>query len=599
MKKILRTIMIMAMAAMTFTACEDVPAPYNVFDGNQSGSDIEDSGAAGTGTQENPFNVAAALAKCKETGQTNTEESYYAKGIVISIEEFSSQHGNITLNISDDAKGTNSLKVYRALGPGNKAITNQDLVKVGDEIVVCGQLVNFKGNTPEFTQGCYIVSVNGVGGGSQTGNGTPKGSGTLNDPYNPVAATNVAKALAADAKTSNDVYVKGIISSIESTFTKSGDFGNATFFISEDGKQADEFYIFRTLYLNNQKYTTGTDIKVGDEVIICGKLTNYKGNTPETAEKESYLYSLNGKTGSGTDDTPTYIGSLEQPISVTEALQVANSLADNETTTAYYYIEGMVTELGNTADEIGPNSSKKYKDMNYYITDLLPSNEPAQLYVFRGKYLNKADFTSIEQLKPQDRVVICGKLQKYIDTKNNNAVVLEVKDSYIAKLNDETGEVDNPDNPDNPTPQPGDVGEVSGNTITANFTAWGLANDADLTTLTLVDGTTLTFAQNDGRNMPKYFEVDESARLYALNSMQIKAQKKTITKVVLNCVKSRTGNETIKAEAGNEAATLSKDDTTITVETSGSESVNIINDHTSNSGGTQVRMVSIEITYAE
>ena len=34
----------------------------------------------------------------------------------------------------------------------------------------------------------------------------------------------------------------------------------------------------------------------GDEVIICGKLVNYKGNTPETVANKNYIYSLNGKT---------------------------------------------------------------------------------------------------------------------------------------------------------------------------------------------------------------------------------------------------------------------------------------------------------------
>ena len=36
--------------------------------------------------------------------------------------------------------------------------------------------------------------------------------------------------------------------------------------------------------------------EVGDDVIIYGKLMNYKGNTPETVANKSYLYSLNGKT---------------------------------------------------------------------------------------------------------------------------------------------------------------------------------------------------------------------------------------------------------------------------------------------------------------
>ena len=54
------------------------------------------------------------------------------------------------------------------------------------------------------------------------------------------------------------------------------------------------------LYFGNQKYVSGqTDIKVGDEVVVYGKLMNYQGNTPETVGNEAYLISLNGATEGG------------------------------------------------------------------------------------------------------------------------------------------------------------------------------------------------------------------------------------------------------------------------------------------------------------
>ena len=104
--------------------------------------------------------------------------------------------------------------------------------------------------------------------------------------------------------------MKGKISRIASggTYTESGTYGNASYYISADGSENGEFYIFRSLYFNGEKYTSGTDIKVGDEVIVYGALMNYKGNTPETVSGESWLYSLNGATdgsgGGGGGDTP-------------------------------------------------------------------------------------------------------------------------------------------------------------------------------------------------------------------------------------------------------------------------------------------------------
>lgn len=86
----------------------------------------------------------------------------------------------------------------------------------------------------------------------------------------------------------------------------SAQFGNASFYISDDGKEDHKFYVFRTLYLNNKKWTEGqTNVAVGDEVVVCGSLTNYMGNTPETVQGETYLVSLKSNGGgTETPDTP-------------------------------------------------------------------------------------------------------------------------------------------------------------------------------------------------------------------------------------------------------------------------------------------------------
>ncbi|MDY6276827.1 MAG: choice-of-anchor J domain-containing protein, partial [Bacteroidales bacterium] len=75
---------------------------------------------------------------------------------------------------------------------------------------------------------------------------------------------------------------------------------------------------FRILYLKNEKFAAGqTDIKKGDDVVILGKLMNYKGNTPETVSGAAYLYSLNGKTeddgngGGGTTDETYFTETFE------------------------------------------------------------------------------------------------------------------------------------------------------------------------------------------------------------------------------------------------------------------------------------------------
>ena len=87
----------------------------------------------------------------------------------------------------------------------------------------------------------------GPGPGPDPQPGNPTGSGTLADPWNAVAANNFVAALAADTPTEQDYYIQGKIAKIANNGTFSDKFGNATFYISDDGTNANTFYIYRTL----------------------------------------------------------------------------------------------------------------------------------------------------------------------------------------------------------------------------------------------------------------------------------------------------------------------------------------------------------------
>ena len=127
--------------------------------------------------------------------------------------------------------------------------------------------------------------------------------GTLSNPYTPAEAAAAVAGLKWTSNTeyesTDEVYMKGKICKIanKGTYTEGGTYGNASFYLSADGTGDGEFYVFRALYLGNKKFEAGqTDIKVGDEVVVYGKLMNYQNNTPETVSGKAYLYSLNGKT---------------------------------------------------------------------------------------------------------------------------------------------------------------------------------------------------------------------------------------------------------------------------------------------------------------
>ncbi len=114
------------------------------------------------------------------------------------------------------------------------------------------------------------------------------GDGTRANPYDCTAAIYLMQSLGADVQ-SDDIYLKGTISSITDV---SPQYGNATFYISDGNAN---LLVYRCLYLGNTKFTREDQVKVGDEVVIFGKVVNYKGNTPETVQG-SYIYSINGST---------------------------------------------------------------------------------------------------------------------------------------------------------------------------------------------------------------------------------------------------------------------------------------------------------------
>ena len=303
MKKLFYSVFAIVFAALTFTSCDDVPMPYDTPEANSGGTTYE--GAEGEGTLESPYNVAGALQfiSALEPG-VNSENAIYIKGTISSIEEEFGSFGNATYYITDPGSKY-TFYVYRSLFLNNqKWKSGNTQIQIGDEVIICGKVVNFKGTTPEtVANDSYLYKLNNetsTGGGGTTGEA--KGRGTQNDPYNPVAAINAVKDLTwtanSEYQTTEEVFVKGKISRIadNGTYTASGTNGNATFWISEDGSTNDEFQCFRVLYLGNKKFSNGADIKVGDNVIIYGKLMNYRGNTPETVANQAYLFELNGDT---------------------------------------------------------------------------------------------------------------------------------------------------------------------------------------------------------------------------------------------------------------------------------------------------------------
>ena len=111
-------------------------------------------------TADDPYTVAEAIARCEAIGATSDGVYYYAKGKITQIAEVSTTYGNATFAISD-VGASNALICYRSFYLQNTKFTAEDQIKVGDEVIITGKLVNYKESTPEFSGEVYIYSLNG------------------------------------------------------------------------------------------------------------------------------------------------------------------------------------------------------------------------------------------------------------------------------------------------------------------------------------------------------------------------------------------------------------------------------------------------------
>lgn len=415
----------------------------------------------GSGTFEDPYNVSAAndfIDKGDYAGK-----KVFVKGIVsrvddIDDEQFNRYH-NLTYYISDDGTSAGQLEVYRGKGLGGADFENKDDLKVGDEVIVYGELTLFSGSIKEFTQDSQLAFLNGQASKpSDPVSGEATGDGTKDNPYNAAAANQLANSLADNAN-SNVVYIKGKVSSIKENYDSKNPntgqyYGNATYYISDDGSSNGQFYIFRALYLGNKEYDgTGDLLQPGDDVVICGKVTKYVSNygtTLETVQKEAYLYSLNGKVveGSGNEEPSgeaTGDGTANSPYNCVAAIKVCNALASDAKTDKDVYVKGKVVSIKENYNTVNNSTGEYFGNITCYISD--DGTTTNQFQIYRALYFGNQPYTEGTMPKVGDEVVFCGKLMNF----RGNTPETSQKEAYLYSLNGSTS------GGDTPTPSPTDT----------------------------------------------------------------------------------------------------------------------------------------------
>ena len=246
-------------------------------------------------------------------------------------------------------------------------------------------------------------------------------SGTLTNPFSVEQAIAYCNTLSGES--ANDFFVKGKISKIVNNGEFSSKYGNASFWISDDGEFHDDltldFEAYRVLWLGNNKWADGNaQISVGDEVLICGKLTLYKG-TAETSGNKAYIYQINGVSSDANG-----IGSAVAPFNIAGAIAAIDGGVKSDV-----FVEGVVSKIVYTF-------SANYGTGTFWISDDGTFNDDAtkDFEAYSVYWLgNKAWADGNDQIALGDKVVLHGQLTKYKTTYETSS-----KKAYVYSVNGKT-----------------------------------------------------------------------------------------------------------------------------------------------------------------
>lgn len=312
------------------------------------------------GSENNPYTVAEALAVIDGLADgAKTPTTVYIKGIISEIVEVStfnestnSGYGNATYWLSDDGT-TNGVQAFRGFYLDNAKFTATDQIQVGDEVVVVGELQRYVKN----------------------GTMTPE-----------VAQGN---------------YIVSIVNSGKPSAELSFDPTELTVEIGDD---------FTEPTLNNPYNVavtyTSSDENVA-EVDADGSLTiNGAGTaiiTATFAGDDNYAAGDASYTLTVVDpDAPG--ASIDNPYTVEEAIAFIETLGTS--TSGDVYVKGIISQI----DEV----SVDHGNATYWISD--DGETTVQMEVYRGKYLDGANFEDEGQIAVGDEVIVFGKLKDYNGT---------------------------------------------------------------------------------------------------------------------------------------------------------------------------------------
>lgn len=473
MKKILYSVMALAIATMTFTACEDVPAPYdtpNGGGGNGTGSLPYASANLNTGwtlvevtagaqpwSKGNSYAQATGYQKWDGASEKSNKA---VEGWLVSPAISTVGYENVKLSFNHTIKYTNNVtgweanhKVYASTDYNGSTATWTELdftpvaspysdwtlyssgeiqlpaEFVGKETVYIGFWFKAPATASTIWELQSFKMEEGIAEATPAPEPTPtEDLGTAEAPLTVAKALEIINGYEDSGESTTEAYVKGIIVSVDNYNSQ---YKSITYWISDDGTENGKMQVYSGKGLNGADFAAKTDLNKGAIVVVKGKLKKFmqSGTAKPEINSGSQIISIENN-GGGEPTTQTVVGSIDDPVTVAAALAAVDALAEGATSTEWYYVKGKVKSIKTAADKIA-----QYKNIDYYITD--DGNNEIQIY--RGKNLNNTDFTSADQLKVDDEVIVFGQLMKYKNA-NTGAIVPEMAEgSYLVKTSNTGG----------------------------------------------------------------------------------------------------------------------------------------------------------------
>lgn len=266
----------------------------------------------------------------------------------------------------------------------------------------------------------------------------------------------------------------------------------------------------------------------------------------------------------------------------------------------YYLVSPEISLAGQTAVHLSYEYILRYnkgdENQQVFITDAFNEATPAEGWTLLvDKHTEGTDWTTFAKEDIAIPAAYLGKTVRIAFRYNTNAEsgsTWEVKNFAIAAgAPGEGGNTGGEGGGTVDTP-------ITNDYITVTAASFGLENQEAVTELKLSDGTTLTFDGGGNTNPPKYYNAGNNIRMYPKNTMTVKASKK-IAAIVLNVDKY---NGTICNASGDITAnpgSVSTSGQVVTINNVNANSTVITNTSTTTSTPSQIRWISLTVYYVE